>query len=505
VVQAGDFLPADLAELITDRRVVRIALMRGTIHLVSARDCLLLRRLLEPVLDRGLKTIFGKQIIAVDYAELAAAGRALVADEPLTFRELGALLAGQWPGYPPDALAQAVRALVPLVQVPPRAVWGSAGQSAHTSAESWLQGPLHSDPPLDSLVTRYLGAFGPASVRDIQAWSSLTRLREVTDRIRPGLRVFRDEQGIELFDLPDARRPDPETPAPVRLVAEFDNLILSHADRSRVISEPNRKRLYSKNGIVPGTVLVEGFVLGTWRIARSDGAATVTIEPFQPIPRPDRDAIEREGERLLAFAAPGSAISEIRFGPANLRLRPSSEQQRAGLPRLYGGHRGHARRRWHQRSELAYGLGSRRSHCKNVRCGGRALTLPLPTLPDMPTRSVTGSSSRHGARTLTLPLRIATSSASTTMPGFVTRVRFPLRTSASIWSCDADITASVKSSVTLPLVTRTSIRCGTTQRPSRRILPLRQSMCTTSFGCGSGASTKPGTAGRSVVSAASSP
>jgi len=310
------FRPDDLAELITGRRVVRIALMRGTIHLVSARDCLMLRPLIQPVLDRGLSLGFGKQIAGVGTGEVAAAGRALVEDAPRTFSELGALLARRWPGRPPAALAQAVRALVPLVQVPPRAVWGAAGQSAHTSAESWLGRPLASSPPADQLVTRYLAAFGPAGVRDVQAWSGLTRLREVVDRLRPGLRTFRDEHGTELFDLPGAPRPDPATPAPARLVAEFDNLLLSHADRSRIISEQNRKRLFTRNGIFPGTVLLRGFAAGTWRIARSRGAAGLIIELFEPIAAPDRAAVASEGERLLAFAAPDAGAHDIRFAPA---------------------------------------------------------------------------------------------------------------------------------------------------------------------------------------------
>jgi hypothetical protein len=100
---------------------------------------------------------------------------------------------------------------------------------------------------------RYLAAFGPATVRDIQAWSGPTRLREPVERLRPSLRIFRDGRGYELFDLPESPRPDPATPAPVRLVAEFDNLVLSHAGRTRVISEQNRKRLFTRNGIFPGT------------------------------------------------------------------------------------------------------------------------------------------------------------------------------------------------------------------------------------------------------------
>jgi hypothetical protein len=199
--------------------------------------------------------------------------------------------------------------------VPPRAVWGSAGKSAHVPAESWLGRPLDRNPPPERLVTRYLAAFGPASVRDMQAWSGLTRLREVAERLRPSLRTFRDEQGTELFDLPGAPRPDPDTPAPVRLVAEFDNLILSHADRTRVISEQGRGRLFTRNGIFPGTVLVDGFVRGTWRIARSGETAALVIELFEPVPRHDKDAVSREGERLLAFAAPGSPGHAIRFGP----------------------------------------------------------------------------------------------------------------------------------------------------------------------------------------------
>jgi Winged helix DNA-binding domain len=311
----ADFQPDELARLITGRQVVRIALMRGTIHLVSARDCLALRPLVQPVLDRALATTFGRQLAGVDTAALAAAGRALAAEQPRTFSELGALLARQWPDHPADALAQGVRGLVPLVQVPPRAVWGAAGQARHTPAESWLGQPLDRSVSLDSLVTRYLAAFGPASVRDMQAWSGLTGLREVAGRLRPGLRTFRDENGTELLDLPEAPRPDPGTPAPARLVAEYDNLILSHADRSRVISEPDRRKLYTRNGVFPGTVLLNGFVAGTWRIDRSAAAVTLTVEPFGKMSLPDRDGVTAEAALMLGFAAPGAA-HDIRFGPA---------------------------------------------------------------------------------------------------------------------------------------------------------------------------------------------
>jgi Winged helix DNA-binding domain len=319
------FQPADLASLLTDRRVVRIALMRGTIHLVSARDCLPLRRMVQPVIERGMRSAHGKQLAGVDAEELAATGRALVESEPMTFSQLGQALAKRWPDHPPAALAQAVRAFVPLVQVPPRAVWGRAGQSVHTSAECWLGQPVQpveaspAEPDgIARLVTRYLAAFGPATAKDAQAWSGLTGLKAVMERLRPSLITFRDEQGAELFDLPSAPRPGGDVPVPVRLVAEFDNLVLSHANRSRVVSAENLRRFYVINGIFPGSVLVDGFVAGIWRLAREGGragecgSATLTIEPFGPVS--DRDVLVAEAERMLAFCAPG-ASHHIRFAP----------------------------------------------------------------------------------------------------------------------------------------------------------------------------------------------
>jgi hypothetical protein len=312
------FRPDDLASLITDRSVVRIALMRGTIHLVSARDCLELRDLVQPVLDRAFRTGYARRLPGVDFAALAAAGRALVEAEPMTFRQLGDALAGHWPGQPPDVLAQAVRALVPLVQVPPRAVWGQAGQSRHTSAEHWLgqhdrAGDRVGAGGLARLVTRYLGAFGPATVRDVQAWSGLTGLRAVLEELRPSLVTFRDRGGAELFDLPAAPRPSGDLPVPVRLAAEFDNLVLSHADRSRVISPEHMKRMATVNGIFPGTVLIDGFVAGMWRLTRG---ATLTVELFSP--GSPREPVVEEAERMLAFCAPGRP-HEVRFAPLSDR------------------------------------------------------------------------------------------------------------------------------------------------------------------------------------------
>ena len=312
------FRPEDLATLITDRSVVRIALMRGTIHLVSARDCLPLRRLLQPVIERGMRGAFGKQLAGVDPAELAAAGRRLVEAEPMTFAQLGQALAAQWPDHPPAALAQGVRTYVPLVQVPPRAVWGRSGQSMHTSAEHWLgrrhppgepaYSPSAASPAeLAQLVTRYLGAFGPATVRDVQAWSGLTGFRDTVEKLRPGLRTFQDERGRELFDVPDGPLPDADTPAPPRFLPEYDNLLIGHADRTRVIDYAYRYVIFT------GTLLVDGFVQATWTIKRGRNAATLTIEPLRRLSKADRVAVAEEGERLLAFAASEASGRVVRI------------------------------------------------------------------------------------------------------------------------------------------------------------------------------------------------
>jgi Winged helix DNA-binding domain len=296
----------DVAQAITDRALVRIALMRGTIHLVSATDCLNLRPLMQPVLDRALRTGYGRHLSGLDIEEVAAAGRALVEQRPRTFAEVGEALAERRPDRDRRALTAIVRTRVPLVQLPPRGIWGRSGQAVHTSAEAWLGRPLAPEPSPEDLVLRYLAAYGPASVKDLQTWSGHTRQREVVERLRPRLLSFRDERGAELFDLPDAPRPDPATPAPPRFLPEYDNLLRSHADRTRVLPEDHRRRLATPNDSPRPAFLIDGLVHGTWRISRERGRAVLTVEPYAPLSARDRTALAEEGARLLAFAADGA-------------------------------------------------------------------------------------------------------------------------------------------------------------------------------------------------------
>jgi len=302
----------DLTRLIEQRRVVRSTMMRATQHLVTARDYLWLRPLLQPMLDRYCQHQHARGTAGIDRDELLAAGRTLLAERPRTVTELRTLLAERWPKHEPLALGYSIQLLLPLVHVPPRGTWGRGGAVPATLAEEWLGRPLSPAGTPERLILRYLAAFGPATVADVQEWSGLTKLRDPVERLRSRLRTFRDESGRELFDLPDAPRPDPDVPAPPRFLPEYDNLLLAHADRSRVVTESERKAIWTRNGLL-ATALVDGRAAATWRITRERAAATLEIDPIRRISRPDRSALVEEGERLLAFTDPDAATRRVRF------------------------------------------------------------------------------------------------------------------------------------------------------------------------------------------------
>ncbi|MFD9470406.1 winged helix DNA-binding domain-containing protein [Streptomyces goshikiensis] len=297
------FRPAELAGLMESREVVRMVTMRSTIHTHTAHDALTLRPLVQPARDREVGH-FRKGLVGVDLERLTARARAFVeAGPPRTMGEIREELLTQWPGADPQSLAVAARCRLPLVQVTPRGVWGRSGQVRLTTLENWLgsERAAAGEASVDDVVLRYLGAFGPASVKDMQTWAGLTRLRGAFERLRPGLMVFRDENGAELFDLPDAPRPDPDTPAPPRFLPEFDNLLLSHADRTRVITPEAKGRSWAGNQAYR-TLLLDGFLAGLWKA----DAGVLTVELFAPESKAAKEAKEAkeeivaEGELLLA-------------------------------------------------------------------------------------------------------------------------------------------------------------------------------------------------------------
>jgi hypothetical protein len=296
------FDPHELGRMVAERQAVRTPLLRTTLHLVGADDCLAMAPLLWPVLERGFWTgsPFGRRVKGVDLDAVLAAGRALLDERPRTIAQLRALLGERWPDHDASSLAYAVHYLVPLVQIPPRGVWGGKGLPTWATTEQWLGRPFEQAPSVDRLVLRYLAAFGPATVMDVQAWSGLTRLREVAERLRPRLRCFRDETGRELLDLPETPLPDPDTPAPSRFLPEYDNVVLGHADRTRITAGAAER--WPTDGLHWSPLLVDGFVQGVWRVEQDRRSATLVVEPFDPLPDPA--PVEDEATRLLAFLAP---------------------------------------------------------------------------------------------------------------------------------------------------------------------------------------------------------
>ena len=314
-----DFDPNELGGQVAGRRAVRSPLMRATIHLVTARDCLTLAPLLRPVLERNFWTgsPFGRKVKGVDVDAVLAAGRTLLDTRPRTTAQLRAELGERWPEFDGTSLAYAVHHLLPVVQVPPRGVWGRKGLATWAATESWLDRPLDPAPSIDQLVLRYLAAFGPASTMDVQAWSGLTRLREVTDRLRPQLKTFGSEAGKELFDLPDAPRPDPDTPAPVRFLPQYDNVLLAHADRSHLSGDAAAR--WPTDDLHWSPLLVDGFVAGAWRLTRDGKAATLTVRELAPLSGAAEAAVADEGEHLLAFLAADADRRHLQVAGATRR------------------------------------------------------------------------------------------------------------------------------------------------------------------------------------------
>ncbi len=309
-----DFDPASLEQLLLERKVARMTLMRTTLHLVTARDAQLLRAVMQGVCERGFASSpFRRQLDGIDLDALRVAGTTVVEDRPRTIAELGAALAERWPTHDRTAMAYAVRYLVPVVQVTPRGLLRRSAAPRMTTLKAWL-GDL--DPGAearpDEVVLRYLRAFGPATVADVRAWSWLADVRGIIEPLRPRLRSYRDEAGRELLDVEDGVFAAPDTPAPVRLTGEYDNVFLAHADRSRITGDLSWGGAYLRKG----AFLVDGFLAGAWKLAISKDRASLSIEAHRPLRPSERQAAGSEAERLVQVLAPEATLSSLDWTPA---------------------------------------------------------------------------------------------------------------------------------------------------------------------------------------------
>ncbi|MEU3271413.1 winged helix DNA-binding domain-containing protein [Saccharomonospora sp. NPDC006951] len=295
------FDPAALDGALNDREVVRMHLMRRTVHLVTARDALAWRDRHAAMLRQRVLGVYRAELDGVDLGELAEEGRRLLSGgEPRSTAEVAKALLKRWPHSGQRALGELViSALVPVVQLPPRGLWKGKGGVRNVPLSSWLgretappEG-VGTDPAGEDLVRRYLAAFGPAATADLRSWCGLAGLPAAVSAIRGELVSFRDDRGRELLDLPGAPRPDPGTPAPVRFLPAFDNALLGYHDRSRIIDDEHKGVSVAGERVV----LVDGRVAATW--TSREGAVLVT--PLRRLPRADRDAVVAEGRLLAAF------------------------------------------------------------------------------------------------------------------------------------------------------------------------------------------------------------
>jgi Winged helix DNA-binding domain len=295
------FRAETLSDALEERRAVRMTLLRGTLHLVSARDALGLRALVQPAIER---LIYGssplrKAVGSVDMDELLAALRGWLEELPRRRAELVKEISARWPDADADSLGYAMYAL-PTVQVTPRGLWRRSGGPAFTTMQAWLGASPDPAADVETLVLRYLAAFGPATAADAQYWSGVPGLAEVFERLRPRLRTVRDEDGRELFDVPRAPLPDPDLPAPVRYLPEYDNVVIGHKDRTRIVPEGIPR--WSDVGW--GSILVDGMGAGRWRLFETKADARLRIEPFRRLTREERAHTREEAGRLATFLAP---------------------------------------------------------------------------------------------------------------------------------------------------------------------------------------------------------
>jgi hypothetical protein len=308
-----DFARDDLARSIERREIVRATLMRCTLHLFSARDYRRLRPSLQPALEKAMKSAI-RRLPGLDLQSVTEAAKDFFRQRPSTFDELRDHLSRLQPKADERAMGYAVRCRLPLVQVPVKgSEWAYPGTADFALAEPWLDAPIDGDPGPAELVLRYLAAFGPATAADAQNWSGLQGLKETFQALRPRLRTFRGPDGRELFDLAKAPRPAGELPVPVRFIPEYDNLLLGHDDRRRLIADEYRSALFRPNLVVPPTFLVDGSVAGTWKVTEKKKVATLETTPFRSLSKSARDELVAEGEALLGFIEPNAAKLDVHF------------------------------------------------------------------------------------------------------------------------------------------------------------------------------------------------
>ena len=309
------FEKRQLTALLESRTVVRAPWIRSTLHLVTAEDHQAFQAVIQPALARGLRSFFGARAKGLDIDRLIAIAKPFLEAETPAIGALRDKLQEYEPHADKQAMAYAVRSYLPLVQVPPSGAWGVGTRATYTTAESWLGAASPSD--LGSLFRRYLAAFGPADVMDFQTWSGMTSLKSALKATLETLVGYRDEKGRDLYDLPGEPIVDGDTPAPIRFLPEYDNILIAHRDRTRILPERRRKKVFVSAGRVLGSVIIDGFVGAIWKVERDKKQATLRVTLFDKQTDEVLDAIETEGLELIRFIEDDADSLNVEFSLAD--------------------------------------------------------------------------------------------------------------------------------------------------------------------------------------------
>jgi hypothetical protein len=301
-----------LSQAMRDRQIVRAPLLRSTLHLFSADDYMRFRSTIQPALTKGYNSFFGTRQANIPLQQVLETAEKAMKTQVLTTSKLKELLFTIAPNADSDALAYATRTFLALVQVPPSGFWGTGVNYEYTLAEDYLGKPMLPEDLL-GLFKRYLRAFGPASIKDFQFWVGITKLQDMLKGIKDQFTVYKDEKGTELFDLPDLQIPEGDTPAPIRFMPEYDNLVIGHDSRVRVLADEHYKRVFLSAARVRSMILVDGFVAGAWKIDKTKGQIVLSIEPFVMLDNSTQETLEVEGQRLMKFVEPNGKSYSVIF------------------------------------------------------------------------------------------------------------------------------------------------------------------------------------------------
>jgi hypothetical protein len=303
-----------LTQAMQMRQIVRAPLLRSTLHLLSADDYVRFRMTIQPALSKGFRSFFGTRMADLPLETVLEVANEALQTRALSTGDFKKVLLQVAPNADPDAMAYAVRTFIPLVQVPPGGFWGTGANADYALAETYLRRTLEPE-NIVGLLTRYLQAFGPASIKDLQFWVVIPKLQDSINAVQDQFVTYKDPKGTVLLDVPNMPIPDGDTPAPIRLIPEYDNLVIGHDQRARILPDEHYKKIFLSAARVRATMLVDGFVAGAWKTERVKKDLTLTLEPFFGVSQAIKEELINEAEDLVRFIDENAILHRVVWQP----------------------------------------------------------------------------------------------------------------------------------------------------------------------------------------------